>query len=493
MPPTRSPWTWVCHSAAHIVLYTRHAIQSNLKSSTACVVGASRACRITSYRGGAGLLKGPVLHSLFQLPWNPIRVLKLGYAALENLSDLFSGPVPIVVRWIIEKLFSRRTPPGAVVRNLRYGANADCQQLDLFIPDVQTKAALGHTPIICFIYGKTWASAQRRVYVPMAHTLRKQGYLVVLPELRRPPMGTVAHMIDDTLQCLLWIQRNAAAYGGDAASTFLMGHGAGAHISAMAASVWTIANTKIAPTFRLHALQNSQPSSPRSSRPGLKTRPNARVPPTSGGNTPLQASAYHSPLVRPPYSPVPGTNTSLPSAAHMQTSLEFYQQLQHYTLLARQAETTAGTPPLAIAGLILFAGVYDIADQHDYECQRGIDAISATTRLVVDQCSSSLFSSTVLLRALCTQAHTTLCQTLFPKKILLIHGEKDTVIPLQSSEQFFNLLCQLDVEDADLKVYSRTKSLNPAIALLTESASLCQSILSDIRATILDGTGEPES
>ncbi|KAJ1969446.1 hypothetical protein H4R35_006138 [Dimargaris xerosporica] len=444
-----------------------------------------------------GLLKGTLLHRLVQLPWNPFRVLKLSYAALENLSDLFSGPVPIVVRWIIEKLFSRRTPPGAVVRNLRYGSSADCQQLDLFIPDVQTKAALGHTPIICFIYGKTWASIQRRVYVPMAHTLRKQGYLVVLPELRRPPMGTIAHMIDDTLQCLLWIQRNAAAYGGDATSTFLMGHGAGAHISAMAASMWTIANTKIAPTFRLHAQLNPQSPSPRPGRSGLRTRPAAHVPPpvsSGGGGTPLQASAYHSPLVRPPHSPAPRASSGSPSSPHMQTSLEFYQQLQHYTYLAQQAEATAGTPPLAIAGLILLAGVYDIADQHHYERQRGIDAISATTRLVVDQCSSSLYSSTVLLRALCTQANTTLCQTLFPKKILLIHGEKDTVIPLQSSEQFFNLLCQLDVEDADLKVYSRTKSLNPAIALLTESASLCQSILSDIRATIMDdGEGETGS
>ncbi|RKP40336.1 Alpha/Beta hydrolase protein [Dimargaris cristalligena] len=509
-----------------------------------------------------GLLTSSKGFQPLALPWNPIRVLKMSYAALENLSDLFSGPFPIVLRWIIEKVFARRTPPEVVIRNVRYGQAHPQQILDVYMPELagpetplrgthavpstSTAASpsestttnihlvpddmhvlhrsasgqsissdrsagpgLGHAPVICFIYGKTWCSTQRKVYVPMAHTLRKQGYLVILPELRRPPSATIADAIDDTLQCLTWLVRHAPRYGGDPSNIFLMGHGAGAHICTMAATIWTLATCKTPQPLGIMALNPSEPGSPGECTPPASSSNGhggggidilAHIPDSLRTRIPWSTTGGSGGTASSPFSTDPTSPSSTSSGAGGSSALlsnarvrqQFAQLVQKYTSLARENSPLIHAPqsdqPFEIAGLILMAGVYDIDDQHRYEKQRGIDEISATTRLV-GSCSSDLFSPSVLLANMCHQANTALSQSTFPKRILLIHGEKDTVIPLKSSELFFDLLCQLDVEDVNLKVYSRTKSMNPAITLLTESASLCQSILEDIRSTVCDNGG----
>ncbi|KAJ1924675.1 hypothetical protein IWQ60_005050 [Tieghemiomyces parasiticus] len=457
-----------------------------------------------------GLLHGPDGFHPLALPWNPVRVLKMSYAALDNLSDLFSGPFPIVLRWIVEKAFARRTPAEAVIRDVRYGAAHPRMVLDMYIPELIAGSPPSSTgpspvpsvafsrpasrtslhllpdrgpgesmglphptrlsPVICFVYGKTWSSAQRKVYVPMAHTLRKQGYMVALPEARRPPNGTIADTVGDTLQCLLWLNRNVAKYGGDPTSLYLMGHGAGAHLCTLAATVWTLALSKLPAPWEV-ACPPTSASSLATTTNASANQPRHRVGRHLGSTSSAQAR--------------PGS----PEGGRPSLQDDLYQLIRHYTLLVRDSREAVVIPrtdtPLTIAGLILLAGVYDIDAQHRYEQHRGIDEISATTRLIGSG-SSALYSPPVLLETHCHTAQVTLSQSAFPKKVLLIHGERDTVVPLKSSEQFFDLLCQLDVDDVNLKVYSRTKSMNPAITLLTESASLCQSVLEDIQSTICD-------
>ncbi|KAJ1660773.1 hypothetical protein IWQ61_000344 [Dispira simplex] len=448
-------------------------------------------------------------HRILSLPWNPVRVIKIAYAALENVSDLFSGPFPIVLRWMMEKLMSRRIPAHTVIRGVNYGArHSKLHYLDIYIPELQlggdelaentTHLTQGQVqvPVLCFIYGKTWSSSQRNVYTPMAHTLRQQGYLVLLPELRRPPAVSVLDTVDDVLQCMTWATEHVAKYGGNPACIYLMGHGAGAHLATLVASVWSFASRKLMPSplpvGLLSEVRVTLRHRARSRGTDLDTitGEGSESLPLSPRDTPPPSSPHISPTGDSPPSPT-WPNRTVPSQGKESLGQHLNALVHKYTLLWSSASPSPTqlsldpTPPLHIAGLILLAGVYDIDDQRRYERRRGIDELSATTHLL-GGCTSGLLSPSLLLESLCNATGKSLSQLVFPKKVLLIHGERDTMFPLKSSELFFDLLCQLDVEDANFKIYSKTRSMNPAITLLTESTSLCQSLLEDLRMTIYD-------
>ncbi|KAJ1969503.1 hypothetical protein IWQ62_000587 [Dispira parvispora] len=455
------------------------------------------------------LQRGPWAHRIWSLPWNPVRVIRIAYAALENVSDLFSGPFPIVLRWMVEKLMSRRIPAHTVIRGINYGGrHSKLHYLDIYIPELRPSSdeLTGNTahlaqgqvqvPVLCFVYGKTWSSSQRNVYTPMAHTLRQQGYLVLLPELRRPPTVSVLDTVDDVLQCMTWATQHVAKYGGSPTCIYLMGHGAGAHLATLAASVWSFAASKKMPSplpVGLHSedrvtLRHRTPS--RGTDLDVTTGEGSESLPLSPRDTPPSSSAHTSPTSDSPPSPT-WSNRIVTSQDKESLGHHLNALVHKYSLLWTSTSpepiqlSLDPTPPLHIAGLILLAGVYDIDDQRRYERRRGIDELSATTRLL-GSCASGLLSPSLLLESLCNSTGKSLSQLVFPKKVLLIHGERDTMFPLKSSEHFFDLLCQLDVEDANFKIYSKTRSMNPAITLLTESTSLCQSLLEDLRITIYE-------
>jgi acetyl esterase/lipase len=103
-----------------------------------------------------------------------------------------------------------------------------------------------------------------------------------------------------------------------------------------------------------------------------------------------------------------------------------------------------------LKGLILIAGSYDIEKKVQVEKLRGIDELACTSRLFGTTSESfKSFSPTHLLqrpdkRQIASQ---------LPSTWLLIHGEKDPIVPFESSNQLFEALQEIGVENLVLDTY----------------------------------------
>lgn len=79
-------------------------------------------------------------------------------------------------------------------------------------------------------------SGQKDLYPFLADTLTAAGYIVVIPDFAKYPAVKFPGMMDDAAQAAVWTSKNIAAYGGDSARLYLMGHSSGAHMGAMLVS-----------------------------------------------------------------------------------------------------------------------------------------------------------------------------------------------------------------------------------------------------------------
>ncbi|ORX92949.1 alpha/beta-hydrolase [Basidiobolus meristosporus CBS 931.73] len=107
-------------------------------------------------------------------------------------------------------------------------AETDKPKLDVYLPTRISTLA----PVIFFIYGGSWSSGNKLMYTLLADTLRKEGYMVVVPDYRKYPEVKIAQIYEDVTQALLWTRDNAKHYGGDPSCISIMGHSAGAHLAA---------------------------------------------------------------------------------------------------------------------------------------------------------------------------------------------------------------------------------------------------------------------
>jgi acetyl esterase/lipase len=106
------------------------------------------------------------------------------------------------------------------------------QRLDIYRPVTSDAAA---RPVIVFWYGGGWTGGARQDYRFVGVALAQLGYLTVLPDYRLYPQVRFPQFLDDGAQAVAWVQRHAAAYGGDPRRIVLMGHSAGAYMAAMLA------------------------------------------------------------------------------------------------------------------------------------------------------------------------------------------------------------------------------------------------------------------
>jgi len=68
----------------------------------------------------------------------------------------------------------------------------------------------------------------------MAKVLSSFGIIVVLPDYRNFPQGTVSDMLVDVDQSLNWVMANIEQFGGDSGAIFVTGQSAGAHLGLLA-------------------------------------------------------------------------------------------------------------------------------------------------------------------------------------------------------------------------------------------------------------------
>lgn len=107
-----------------------------------------------------------------------------------------------------------------------YGADPR-QSLDIYVPDGGKRR-----PVIVFWHGGTWIKGSKEQYRFVGSALASAGYVAVLPNYRLVPQARFPQFIEDGALAVKWTREHAAEFGGDPDAIFLMGHSAGAHISA---------------------------------------------------------------------------------------------------------------------------------------------------------------------------------------------------------------------------------------------------------------------
>lgn len=112
--------------------------------------------------------------------------------------------------------------------DLAYG-RADRQILDVYSP----RSAHGPSPLVVFFYGGGWQNGNKEDYEFVASSLTQAGYVVIIPDYRLFPDVVFPAFVEDGAAAVAWALQNAVQYGADPDRVFLMGHSAGAHISAL--------------------------------------------------------------------------------------------------------------------------------------------------------------------------------------------------------------------------------------------------------------------
>jgi acetyl esterase/lipase len=103
-------------------------------------------------------------------------------------------------------------------------------EIDLFWP--KTKSS---KPVILFIYGGAWMNGSKTIYRSVGFSLAEKGYTVLIPEYRTfPTVSKVSDMLDDIDMTVSWLFQNIQKYSGDLSNVTVVGHSAGAHLTAMA-------------------------------------------------------------------------------------------------------------------------------------------------------------------------------------------------------------------------------------------------------------------
>ena len=105
------------------------------------------------------------------------------------------------------------------------------QKLDIHIPTKIKKNA----DVLIFYYGGRWQYGNKELYRFVADAFTSKGIVTVIPDYRVYPEADWPDFIQDGADAYAWTYANIEKYGGKPGRIFVMGHSAGAHISAMVA------------------------------------------------------------------------------------------------------------------------------------------------------------------------------------------------------------------------------------------------------------------
>ncbi|KAG0268443.1 hypothetical protein BGZ95_002462 [Linnemannia exigua] len=303
-------------------------------------------------------------------------------------------------------------------------------------------------PVIIFIYGGAWSSGSKQIYTLLGAQLRAMGYVAVIPDYTTFPRGRSKEMEEDVQMAIRWTQEYCETYGGDPSQIYLMGHSAGAHLCSL--------------TIIKDCVQQ-----------WVNTARHER-----------QELVKESPVL----------------AGLLQ---EYVSQVE----LPPEATKKLERQPLPrLRGLILCSGVYDISEHLEHEMVRGVEEVSAMSRVMgnsllsfgmnspamilqeIARASSSpslslssfpsKLSSHLTAKAkagdtqqdsLQTSSHLSDFRSLLPEKVLVVHGEDDKTVPASSSVRLHKELqafLSTPLDAVRLHVISNMMHQAPIVAIM---------------------------
>ncbi len=116
--------------------------------------------------------------------------------------------------------------------DLAYG-NDPRQQLDIYLP---APHAAARKPTLIFVPGGCWGACEtfpKDDYRFVADAFTAHGYGVVIVNYRLYPAVRFAPIISDVRDAVEWVRRHGAQHGLNVEALVLMGHSAGAHMTAL--------------------------------------------------------------------------------------------------------------------------------------------------------------------------------------------------------------------------------------------------------------------
>ncbi len=114
---------------------------------------------------------------------------------------------------------------------VRPGADPRQTSLDVYIP-----AAAAGLPVLMYVHGGGWSSGDKDAVGAKAAYFTAHGFVFVSINYRLIPAAWPAQQAADVAQAVAWVKENIGGYGGDRARLFVLGHSAGAHLTALIAS-----------------------------------------------------------------------------------------------------------------------------------------------------------------------------------------------------------------------------------------------------------------
>lgn len=116
---------------------------------------------------------------------------------------------------------------------IRYSGNL---KLDVYEPEGGRGLFARKKPVVIYIHGGGWAKGDRKRVYNMPQWLTSKGYVFVAMDYRKVPSTSIDGQVRDVTAAVSWARTNIRKYGGDPNRMVLMGHSAGAHLSALIAA-----------------------------------------------------------------------------------------------------------------------------------------------------------------------------------------------------------------------------------------------------------------
>lgn len=148
-----------------------------------------------------------------------------------NLRARWPEHADFFARWARDSAAARTRLGGHC--DLAYGPS-EGQTLDLFLP---TAAGAGEglgAPLLAFIHGGYWQSLDKGDFSFLAAPFVESGIAFASLNYDLAPKVGVGEIVDQIRRALVWLNREAGAYGLDPGRIFVAGHSAGGHLAAMA-------------------------------------------------------------------------------------------------------------------------------------------------------------------------------------------------------------------------------------------------------------------
>lgn len=124
--------------------------------------------------------------------------------------------------------FSTAAEP-RVERDIPYAQPKNARHtLDVFAP-----AGASNRPVVFWIHGGGWARGDKKEVNVKPALFTGRDFVFVATNYRFVPQATIREITGDVAKALAWTHRNAASYGGDPDTIFVMGHSAGAQLAAL--------------------------------------------------------------------------------------------------------------------------------------------------------------------------------------------------------------------------------------------------------------------